>query len=229
MAEIVVVYYSAFGHIAKMSEAVVIGANRIPGVQARALRIPDFDDESLRPVKKENQIIDEKVSHFKLGKRIEDYKENEQQQSHIPLVTMEDLKNADGIIWGFPTYLGSMPGRVKTFFDEAGQFCTTGELEGKPTALFTSAGSIHGGHEATLLSSIVPLLHLGMIFMGLPYTENPEYLTDEPIGGSSYGASTLAGPDGEREPVQKELTMAARLGERVARVAKAFEDSKPFE
>ncbi|KYG30752.1 NAD(P)H:quinone oxidoreductase [Alkalihalobacillus trypoxylicola] len=225
MAEIVVVYFSAYGHIAKMSEAVAQGVNDTEGCKAKVVRIPDFEDESLRVAYQRTQVSSTKINHFKLTKSKEDYERNEQEQESIPLVSMDDLRNADGVIWGFPTYLGSMPGQVKSFLDRAGQFCTTGELEGKPTALFTSAGSIHGGHEATLLSSLVPLLHLGMIFIGLPYTENPEYLTDKAIGGSSYGASTLAGPDGSRKPTEEELVMAARLGSRVAKVARSFEET----
>ncbi|KHF41207.1 NAD(P)H:quinone oxidoreductase [Halalkalibacter okhensis] len=230
MTKVLVIYYSAFGHISTLSEAIVNGVEQVDGVKAKRVRIPEFKDESICVVnQRTNQKEEGLGQHFKLTKRVEDYERVQQEQSNIPVATMNDLKEADGIIWGFPTYLGSMPAQVKSFLDQAGQFCTTGELEGKPTALFTSAGSIHGGHEATLLNSIVPLLHLGLIFIGLPYTQNPEYLTDKAVGCSPYGVSTLAGPDGSRTPCKDELTMAGRLGERVARVAKAFTVAKPFE
>ncbi|ARK32016.1 NAD(P)H:quinone oxidoreductase [Halalkalibacter krulwichiae] len=230
MTEVVIVYYSAFGHIATLSEAIAKGVERVEGVRYKLVRIPEFNDPSIRVVnQRSNQKEEGLGQHFKLTKRVEDYDRVQEEQASIPIAAMEDLRLADGIIWGFPTYLGSMPAQVKSFLDQAGQFCTTGDLEGKPTALFTSAGSIHGGHEATLLSSLVPLLHLGMLFVGLPYTENPEYLTDQAIGCSPYGVSTLAGPDGSRIPVEEELTMASRLGERVARIAKAFTVAKPFD
>lgn len=223
MTKIAIVYYSAFGHIATMSKSIATGVERVEGVGAKLLRISEFSDPRIRPInqrKEENQ--NQLDQHFKLTKRIEYYEKAQQEQESIPTATLEDLRDVDGVIWGFPTYLGTMPGQVKSFLDQVGQFCTTGELEGKPTAIFTSAGSIHGGHEATILTSIVPLLHLGMIFIGLPYTENPEYLTDRAIGCSPYGASTLSGPDGSRVPVEEELVMAGRLGERVGRIARAL-------
>jgi len=223
MTKIAIVYYSAFGHIATMSESIAIGVERVEGVEAKLLRIPEFSDSRIRPVnQRKEENTNQLDQHFKLTKRIEYYEKAQQEQQSIPIATLEDLRDVDGVIWGFPTYLGTMPGQVKSFLDQVGQFCTTGELEGKPTAIFTSAGSIHGGHEATILTSIIPLLHLGMIFIGLPYTENPEYLTDRAIGCSPYGASTLSGPDGSRVPVEEELVMAGRLGERVGRVARAL-------
>lgn len=229
MTKIAIVYYSAFGHISALSKEVVSGAERVEGVESRLLRIPEFSDPTIRAVNQRNDQNQKGLAqHFKLTKRMEYYEKTQQEQQSIPVATVADLRDVDGVIWGFPTYLGTMPGQVKTFLDQVGQFCTTGELEGKPTAIFTSAGSIHGGHEATILTSIVPLLHLGMIFLGLPYTENTEYLTDRAIGCSPYGVSTLAGPDGSREPVEDELVMAGRLGERVARVAKTFTIAPPF-
>ncbi|MFC0559377.1 NAD(P)H:quinone oxidoreductase [Halalkalibacter alkalisediminis] len=230
MTTVLIIYYSAFGHVATLSKAIAKGVEGVEGVTYKRVRIPEFSDPNIRVVNQRSTDQQEGLAkHFKLTKRIEDYDKVQQEQESIPIATMDDLREADGIIWGFPTYLGSMPGQVKSFLDQAGQFCTTGELEGKPTALFTSAGSIHGGHEATLLNSLVPLLHLGLIFVGLPYTKNPEYLTDQAIGCSPYGVSTLAGPDGSRTPVAEELTMAGRLGERVARVAKSFTLTRPFE
>ncbi|MFZ4452930.1 NAD(P)H:quinone oxidoreductase [Salibacterium aidingense] len=228
MANVLILYYSGFGHIRTMAEVVAAGAAQVKGTKAEIAKIPEFEDETLRVVNQSYHQQEGLSNHFRLTKRKEDFEASQRAQEHIPTAAMHQLREADGIIWGFPTYLGSMPAQVKSFLDHAGQFCSTGELEGKPTALFTSAGSIHGGHEAALLGSLVPLLHLGMIYMGLPYTENPEYLTANPVGGSPYGASTLAGPDSSRVPAEDELTMASRLGKRVARVAWSFEQSKPF-
>ncbi|WP_046174203.1 NAD(P)H:quinone oxidoreductase [Domibacillus indicus] len=223
MANIVVAYYSAFGHIAELSEAVAAGVEKVEGAACKRVRIPEFSDPAIRvALRRQENASSELSQHFQLTRRAEDYEQVQQEQAGIPAATMDDLRQADGIIWGFPTYLGTMPGQVKSFLDQAGQFCTTGELEGKPTGIFTSAGSIHGGHEAAILTSLIPLLHLGMIFVGLPYTQNPEYLTDRAVGGSPYGASTLAGPDGSRRPCKDERTMAARLGERVAGIARSL-------
>lgn len=220
MTTIAIVYYSAYGHIAELSEAVAEGVSAVEGAVYRRMRIPEFSDPAIQvALQRQDQASSKLGKHFGLTKRVEDYEKVQQDQAMIPIATMDDLREADGIIWGFPTYLGTMPGQVKSFLDQAGQFCTTGELEGKPTALFTSAGSIHGGHEAALLTSLVPLLHIGMIYVGLPYTENPEYLTDKAVGGSPYGASTLAGPDGSRRPCDDERKMAGRLGTRVAIIA----------
>ncbi|GGK35021.1 NAD(P)H dehydrogenase (quinone) [Caldalkalibacillus thermarum] len=206
MANILIPYYSAYGHIFKMAQAVAEGAKKVEGTEVKLVRIPEFD------------VVKEAMS----GQ--DAYVQAQKAQQDIPEATHDDLVWADGIIWGIPTRYGSMPAQIKQFLDSAGQLWLNGSLEGKPTAIFTSSGSIHGGQETTVITSLVPLLHFGMIFVGLPYGENPEQLTTDGIGGSPYGASTVAGPDGSAQPDDRDLTMASRLGERLAKIAKALKN-----
>ncbi|MCR8644089.1 NAD(P)H:quinone oxidoreductase [Paenibacillus sp. N1-5-1-14] len=208
MTNILIPYYSAYGHIYEMAKAVAEGASRVEGVEVRLVRIPEFD------------FLKEKMMSQPF------YVQAHEAQSHIPEATHADLSWADGIIWGIPSRYGSMPAQVKQFLDSASWLWMKGDLEGKATAVFTSSGSIHGGQEATILTSFVPLMHFGMIFVGLPYAENPEQLTADGIGGSPYSASTVAGPDGTKTPDPRELTMAARLGTRVAKVSQPLQSLK---
>ena len=231
MAKVLIVYFSAYGHIHRMAEAAAKGAAE-EGHEVRLARIPEFrspdnitallDHPDRRPVQSEDALS----GKFRVGARWGKYEISQDEQKEIPEASYDDLRWADGIVWGFPTYYGSMPAQVKLFLDMAGSLCSGGELEGKPTGVMTSAGSIHTGHEATILTSIVPLLHFGLIFVGLPYSQNPEYLTGDAIGGSPYGPSTLAGPDSSRTPDERELIMAGRLGARVARFAEATKGIK---
>ncbi|TDG00537.1 NAD(P)H-dependent oxidoreductase [Paenibacillus piri] len=240
MANILVVYYSAFGHVFQMAQAVAEGANREPGSDVRIVRIAEMASPANRVIgldRERGKPSAEEVSsgqavpaeserqlsgRFRLQDRYAKYEAVLELQNNIPIATNEDLRWADGILWGFPTYYGTMPAQVKLFLEFAGELCIDGALEGKPAGIFNSTASIHTGHEAAILTSMVPLFHFGMIFVGLPYTENPEYLTADPIGCSPYGASTLAGPDSSLQPDRRELTMASRLGERVAHVAAAL-------
>ncbi|MBN2981750.1 NAD(P)H-dependent oxidoreductase [Cohnella algarum] len=226
MANLLVVYFSAYGHIHRMAEAAAKGAED-DGHQTRLARIPEFrspDNVTAlldRPDRRSGREEHELSGKFRVGARFEKYLAALEAQKDVPEATADDLRWADGIVWGFPTYYGSMPAQVKSFLDMSGSLCASGELEGKPTGVMTSAGSIHTGHEATILTSIVPLLHFGLIYVGLPYSQNPEYLTADAIGGSPYGPSTLAGPDSSKTPDERELRMAGRLGARVARFAEA--------
>jgi NAD(P)H dehydrogenase (quinone) len=223
---ILVIYYSAYGHVLRMAQAASEGAQRAGG-QVRMVRIPEMDS-----IKNRRAYLDKAGvtgpfpskldERFNPAQRFAMYEAVLELQKDVPTATNDDLRWADGILWGFPTYYGTMPSQVKLFLEFAGELCSNGDLEGKPAGLFTSAGSIHTGHEATLLTSMVPLFHFGMIMVGLPYTENPEYLTKDAIGGSPYGASTLAGPDSSLTPDERELVMAGRLGERVTKVASAL-------
>ncbi|SFB54189.1 NAD(P)H dehydrogenase (quinone) [Cohnella sp. OV330] len=226
MAKVLVVYFSAYGHMHKMALAALRGAAD-EGHEARLARIPEFrspDNVTAlldRPGRESGREDRGLSGTFRTGARWEKYEAALEAQKGVPEATADDLRWADGIVWGFPTYYGSMPAQVKSFLDLSGSLCAGGELEGKPTGVMTSAGSIHTGHEATILTSIVPLLHFGLVYVGLPYSQNPEYLTADAIGGSPYGPSTLAGPDSGRTPDERELTMAGRLGARVARFAEA--------
>ncbi|WP_027094474.1 NAD(P)H-dependent oxidoreductase [Cohnella thermotolerans] len=231
MANVLVVYFSAYGHVHRMAEAAAKGAAEA-GHTARIVRIPEFRSPDnvtalLDHPSRRREGRDEGLSGaFRVGARWEKYEASQREQAGVPEATADDLRWADGIVWGYPTYYGSMPAQVKSFLDLSGSLCTSGELEGKPTGVMTSAGSIHTGHEAAILTAIVPLLHFGLIFVGLPYSQNPEYLTADPIGGSPYGPSTLAGPDSSRTPDERELTMAGRLGARVGRFAEATKGIK---
>lgn len=136
--------------------------------------------------------------------------------------THEDLRWADAIAWGTPTRYGVMATPLKRFFDGMVDIWLRGELEDKPTGVFTSTATIHGGQESTILTTLVPLLHFGMIFVGSPYVQNPHILTTEAIGGSPYGPSTIAAPDNSRPVAALELLTARNLGARLARAASAL-------
>ncbi len=204
--KILIPYYSAYGHIYQMAQAVAEGAKGAGDVEVKLVKIPEFEGVK--------QAMSAQPP----------YVEAQEAQDPIPEATHDDLRWADGIIWGIPTRYGSMPAQMKQYLDSAGSLWMNGELEGKATAVVTSTGSIHGGQETTALTTFVPLMHFGMIYVGLPYGENPEQLSTEGIGGSPYSASTVAGPDGSRTPVEVELTMAGRLGARVAKVAGALKN-----
>lgn len=233
MANLLVIYYSAFGHVFQMAQAVAEGASQSGAHQVRMVRIPEMIAAQNRVIQQdkerpragnENLASAATLSkQFRLTDRYSKYEATQVLQQDIPIATNDDLRWADGILWGFPTYYGTMPAQVKLFLEMAGELCIEGALEGKPTGIFNSTASIHTGHEAAILTAMVPLFHFGMIFVGLPYSENPEYLTADAIGCSPYGASTLAGPDSSLSSDPRELLMAARLGERVADVAAALQ------
>ncbi|MCW3100767.1 MAG: wrbA [Chthonomonadaceae bacterium] len=198
---VLVVYYSTYGHIFKMAQSVQEGASSVAGADVRLRRIPELEEARKALA----------AQPF--------YVQAQEAQASIPEVTQDDLRWADGIVWGTPTRFGNMTAQMKQFLDTLGGIWMKGELEDKAAGIFTSTGTIHGGQETTILTSLVPLLHLGMVFVGTPYGQNPQILVTDGVGGSPYGASTLAGPDGSRQPVESELLTARNLGIRVARVA----------
>ncbi|MFZ4454460.1 NAD(P)H:quinone oxidoreductase [Salibacterium aidingense] len=200
MANIIIPYYSMYGHVFQLANEVVKGAEQT-GAEVKLAKVREFEEV--------RQAMAEDDAYIKA----------QEAQKEIPEAEHEDLKWADGIIWGVPTRYGNMPAQLKQFLDSAGALWMNGELEGKATAVFTSTGSIHGGQETTAITTLVPLLHFGLIYVGLPYGENQEMLTTEGIGGSPYAASTIAGVDGSNQPVEQEFTMARRLGARVAHVS----------
>jgi NAD(P)H dehydrogenase (quinone) len=140
-------------------------------------------------------------------------------RSAIEEVTLDDLRWADAIAWGTPTRYGAMAAPMTRFLERMIDVWKSGELEDKPAGVFTSTASIHGGQESTILSTLIPLLHFGMIFVGTPYVQNPQIMTADAIGGSPYGPATIAGPDGSRAVAAVELATARSLGVRLARVA----------
>jgi NAD(P)H dehydrogenase (quinone) len=201
ITNILVVFYSTYGHIFQMAQAVVEGAESVAGTEVRLRRIPE---------------LTEAKSHLSTQ---EFYVQAQQQQTDIPEVTKDDLHWAHGILWGTPTRFGNMSAQMKQFIDTLGGEWQRGDLEDKVAGVFTSTATIHGGQETTIITSLVPLLHLGMIFIGTPYGQNPQILVTDGIGGSPYGPGTLAGPDGSRQPVESELQTARNLGSRAAKVS----------
>lgn len=139
--------------------------------------------------------------------------------SHIPICTVDELAHADAVIFGTPTRFGNMCGQMKQFIDAAGSLWVDGSLVGKPASVFTSSATQHGGQESTILSFHVPLLHLGFIIVGLPYAFKGQMRMDEITGESPYGASTIAGGQGERLPSENELESARYQGRHVAEIA----------
>lgn len=199
-ANVLIPFYSSYGHTHALAEAVERGAAERAG-SVRLRRIPEL------PAAREAMSGQEA------------YDEAQARMASIPEVTHDDLRWADGIIWGTPTRFGNMSAQMKQFLDTLGGLWFGGELEDKAAGVFVSTGTIHGGHESTILTSLVPLLHLGMVFVGVRYAKNPQIMTTEGIGGSPYGPSTMAGPDGTRQPVEEEFETARNLGRRVAQVA----------
>jgi len=200
MANILIVYYSLYTHIHAMAEAVAQGVHEVPDCRAILKRVP----ETLSP-----QVLTAMGAD-----------EAQKSMHSIPIATVEDLAQADAIIFGTPTRFGNMCGQMRQFLDSTGQLWMQGALVGKVGSVFTSSATQHGGQESTLLSFHITLLHQGMIIVGLPYSFAGQMDTSEISGGSPYGASTIAGVKGERRPLAIELAGARFQGAHVARIAK---------
>lgn len=198
---VLVAYYSAYGHVFTMAQSVAEGARSVADVDVRLRRFPELGE----------------VRNAMSGSK--HYQANLEAQKDIAEVTHDDLRWADGICWGTPTRYGNMIVQMNHFLGTTAQMWLKGELEMKAAGVFTSTSTVHGGQESTVLTSFVPLLHLGMILVGTSYGENPQILTTDGIGSSPYGPGTLAGTDNSRQPEERELTTARNLGGRVARVA----------
>lgn len=199
---IVIPFYSSYGTTHRLAEAVEGGAADVPGSTVRLRRIPELPSAR------------EAMS----GQDAYDAAQDE--MADVPRIEHDDLRWADGIIWGTPTRFGNMAAQVKQFIDTLGGMWFEGELEGKATGVFVSTGSIHGGHETTILTSLVPLIHLGMVFVGVRYSTNDQIMTTEGVGGSPYGPSTMPREDEDVEaPTPDEIETARSLGQRVTTVA----------
>jgi NAD(P)H dehydrogenase (quinone) len=194
MSKVLVLYYSSYGHIEAMAEAVASGA-RAAGATVDVKRVPETVPEEIA-----------KGAHFKL-------------QQGAPVATVDDLAHYDAIIVGAPTRFGRMPSQMAAFLDQAGGLWARGALNGKVGAAFTSTATQHGGQEATLFSIITNLLHFGMTIVGLPYSYAGQMSIDEVVGGSPYGATTIAGGQGQRQPSEIDLGGARHQGELVAKTA----------
>jgi NAD(P)H dehydrogenase (quinone) len=194
MTKILVLYYSAYGHIEAMAEAVAQGA-REAGATADVKRVPELVPEQIA-----------KGSHYKLEQR-------------APIAKVAELADYDAIVIGTGTRFGRIASQMASFLDQAGGLWARGALNGKVGAAFTSTGTQHGGQEMTLFSLITNLLHFGMIVVGLPYSFQGQTTLDEITGGSPYGATTIAGGDGSRQPSANELAGARFQGRLVADTA----------
>jgi NAD(P)H dehydrogenase (quinone) len=197
--KILVLFYSAYGHVYEMARAVAEGVDSVEGMEVVLKRVP----ETLPPELLEKLGIAEALKKY----------------GHVPIASPGELADYDGIIFGAPTRFGVMASQMKAFLDATGGLWVRGELVGKLGSVFTSTGTQHGGNEATILSFHTVLLHHGMIIAGLPYTFKGQNRMDEITGGSPYGASTMAG-DGSRFPTDNELEGARFQGRHVAKLVK---------
>ena len=199
--KVLVVYYSLYGHVLQLAHSVVEGVKSVAGVEAVLRRVKEFDE-----VEQERSQHPHALAVW-------------ERQKDIPVCTLDDLKEADGIIFGTPTRFGNMTAQMKRLFDSAAELWLKGALEGKPAGVFTSTATTHGGQETTCFTMMAPLLHLGFIIVGVPYS-TPGMLHTEGRGGTPYGASTVAGGRNELTPAPEDLAIAQALGRRVAEVTK---------
>lgn len=194
MSKVLVLYYSSYGHIEAMAAAVAEGA-RAAGASVDLKRVPETAPEAVA-----------KAAHFKLDQA-------------APVASVDELANYDAIVIGAPTRFGRMPSQMAAFLDQAGGLWARGALNGKVGGAFTSTATQHGGQEATLFSIITNLLHFGMVVVGLPYSYQAQMTLDEIAGGSPYGATTIAGGQGQRQPSAIDLDGARFQGRLVAETA----------
>lgn len=194
MSKVLVLYYSSYGHLETMAAAVAEGA-RAAGATVTVKRVPETVPEAVA-----------RAAYFKLDQA-------------APVATVDELADYDAIIVGAPTRFGRLPSQMAAFLDQAGGLWARGALNGKVGAAFTSTATQHGGQEATLFSIITNLLHFGMVIVGLPYSHQGQMTVDEIVGGSPYGATTIAGGQGQRQPSAIELEGARHQGRLVAETA----------
>ena len=194
MAKVLVLYYSSYGHIETMAKAVAEGA-RAAGAEVAIRRVPELMPEAAA-----------RAAHMKFDQE-------------APIATVDELVGYDAIIFGTPTRFGNMAAQMRNFLDQTGGLWFSGKLIGKVGSVFVSTASQHGGQETTITSFHTTLLHHGMVIVGVPYSEARQMTLSEISGGSPYGATTIAGGDGSRQPSENELAIARFQGEHVARVA----------
>ena len=195
-----IIFHSIYGHIYRLAEAVAEGAGKVSGTQVKLFQVSEtLSDDVLA-----------KMGATQAKKTF----------AHIPTATLENLTEADAIIFGTPTRFGMMSGQMRTFFDTTGGLWANNALVGKVGSVFTSTGTQHGGQESTILSFHTTLLHHGMIIVGVPCSEKRLMTIDEVSGGSPYGSSTIAGPDGSRLPSENELVIARFQGKHVSEITR---------
>jgi NAD(P)H dehydrogenase (quinone) len=197
--KVLIVYYSMYGHVYRLAEAIAEGVREIPGAEAVLRRV--------------SETLSEEVLKA-MGAL-----ETQKSLAHIPVCTVDELASADAIIFGTPTRFGNMCGQMRQFLDATGQLWAKGALVGKTGSVFVSSATQHGGQESTILSFHNTLLHQGMVIVGLPYAFQGQMRNDEITGCSPYGASTIAGTKGERMPTENELAGARFQGRHVAAIA----------
>jgi len=197
--KVLIVFYSTYGHIFKMAEAVAEGVKEVTGAEAHIRRVPETLPEEVL----------EKMGAVEAQKAF----------SHVAVGTVDELAEADAIIFGTPTRFGNMCGQMRQFLDSTGQLWAKGSLVGKVGSVFASSATQHGGQESTILTFHVTLLHQGFVIVGLPYAFQGQMRIDEVTGGSPYGATTIAGGDGSRMPSENELEAARFQGKHVASIA----------
>jgi len=197
--KVLIAFYSMYGHVYKMAEAMAEGVRAVPGAEAILRRVPETLPADVL----------QKMGAVEAQKTF----------AHIPVCTVDELAGADAIIFGTPTRFGNMCGQMRQFLDATGQLWAKGALVGKLGSVFASSNTQHGGQESTILSFHITLLHQGMIVVGLPYSFAGQSRNDEITGGSPYGASTIAGTKGERTPTANELDAARFQGKHVAAIA----------
>jgi len=195
MTKVLVLYYSSYGHIEQMAQAAAEGVAKVSGVTAVVKRVPETVPAEIA-----------KQMHFKL-------------EQAAPIATVDELADYDAIIFGTPTRYGNMAAQMKTFIDMTGGLWMKGALVGKVGSVISSSATQHGGQETTITSFHTVLFHHGMVVVGLPYACQDQMGVEEVKGGTPYGASTIAGADGSRQPSEKELGMARFQGEHVAKIA----------
>jgi len=194
-----VIFYSMYGHIYTMAEAIAEGARSVAGTSVELLQVPEL-------------IPDEVLEQYGAKAARAGF-------AHIPTATVARLPEADAIIFGTPTRFGNMAAQMRNFLDQTGKLWMQGALVGKVGSVFASTGTQHGGQETTITSFHSTLLHQGMVIVGCPYTEQRLLNMDEITGGTPYGATTLAAADGSRRPSENELAIARFQGAHVAKIA----------
>jgi len=202
MTKVFVVFYSTYGHNFTMAKSALEGVKKVHGVEATLYRIQET-------------LPEEVLQKMHAA-------EAAQQWADVPVITPALLKEADAVVFGFPTRFGNMPAQAKTFFDQCGQLWYTDALVGKVAGIFTSSATQHGGQESTILASIPVLLHLGYIFVGMPYSNKLQTKQEVIQGGSPYGPSTIAAGDGSKQPTADDKGSAEFFGEHVAKTAHAL-------
>jgi NAD(P)H dehydrogenase (quinone) len=195
-----VVFYSSHGHIFNMAQAVLAGAAEVEGVEASLFQVPELVPDD---------VLEKSGA-----------KAARQAFAHVPIATVNQLPEADAIIFGTPTRFGNMCAQMRNFLDQTGGLWAKGSLIGKVGSVFSSTATQHGGQETTLTSFHSTLLHHGMVIVGLPYSEARQMSMNEITGGSPYGVTTITSGDGSRMPSENELAMARFQGRHVAEIAK---------